>query len=312
MSVFVDEKELPMVRAVDLGPVDVDLHRDRGRHRIGADDAPSSPEDVELPIGDLGGVTEKHRHSHADKITLSHRSARRHASAPLRPVTVGQVDELGLRNDVYRRPLVTALERLRPRPGWRCVDVGAGQGDVSLALASLLGPTGRVYAVDSDPRACAETAKRAAARKGAQVVALTQAAEDLTLPEKVELAYCRFLLMHVRDPARVVRAMAGVLAPGGYLLCQEPITSAGRIDNVPFSMPSAAQPDVGAFLPSLVRDAGLRIVDAWAESQAGIGPGEVADYLATLTEVAPENEAIILPPLVTVIGQSDARGSPPR
>ena len=45
----------------------------------------------------------------------------------------------GLRDDVYRRPLATALERLAIGPGWRCVDVGAGGGDVSVALAEVVG-----------------------------------------------------------------------------------------------------------------------------------------------------------------------------
>ena len=57
----------------------------------------------------------------------------------------------GLRDDVYRRPLVTALNRLGLGPGWRCLDVGAGGGDVSVALAEMVGREGRVYAVDSDP-----------------------------------------------------------------------------------------------------------------------------------------------------------------
>src|SRR3974390_1450965 len=58
-----------------------------------------------------------------------------------------------LRDDVYRRPLLTALERLGIGPGWRCVDVGAGGGDVSVALAAIVGRAGRGYAGDSDPRA---------------------------------------------------------------------------------------------------------------------------------------------------------------
>ena len=60
---------------------------------------------------------------------------------------------IGLRDDVYRRPLATALDRLGIGPGWRCVDVGAGGGDVAVALAEIVGRQGRVHAVDSDPRA---------------------------------------------------------------------------------------------------------------------------------------------------------------
>ena len=71
--------------------------------------------------------------------------------------------ELGLRNDVYRRPLMTALDRLGLREGWRCADVGAGGGDVSVALAEIVGRDGRVYAIDSDPAARDHVAELAAA-----------------------------------------------------------------------------------------------------------------------------------------------------
>ena len=209
--------------------------------------------------------------------------------------------ELGLRNDVYRRPLVTALDRLGLREGWRCVDVGAGGGDVSVALAEIVGRDGRVYAVDIDPAARDAVAKAAA--ESAQVFAITQAAEDLMLPEEVDLAFCRFLLMHVHDPVVVLRRMAGAVRAGGWVVAQEPITSAGRIDGQPLSMPGARHADVGATLPALVREAGLDTVDAWAEAPAGAGPGPVADYLAHLTDVDPGDDAVILPPLVTVIAR---------
>jgi SAM-dependent methyltransferase len=209
--------------------------------------------------------------------------------------------ELGLRNDVYRRPLATALDRLGLREGWRCADVGAGGGDVSVALAALVGRNGRVYAVDSDPRARDEVAKAAAEAGAAQVLAITQAAEDLTLPEAVDLAFCRFLLMHVVDPVVVLRRMARAARTGGWVVAQEPITSAGRVAGLAMSMPDAARPDVGALLPALVRDAGLELVDAWAEAPAGAGPGPVSAYLETLTGVDPGDDPVVLPPLVTVV-----------
>jgi SAM-dependent methyltransferase len=209
--------------------------------------------------------------------------------------------ELGLRNDVYRRPLATALDRLGLREGWRCVDVGAGGGDVSVALAEVVGRDGRIYAVDSDPQA--RDASALAAAEHTQVIALTQSGEELTLPEPVDLAFCRFLLLHVVDPVVVLKRMAAAVRAGGWVVAQEPITSAGRIDGQPFSMPDARHPDVGALLPALVRDAGLEVVDAWAEAPAGAGPGPVADYLEALTDVHPGDDPVVLPPLVTVVAR---------
>jgi SAM-dependent methyltransferase len=213
------------------------------------------------------------------------------------------VIELELRNDVYRRPLATALDRLGLREGWRCVDVGAGGGDVTVALARIVGRDGRVYAVDSDPAARDVVAAAAAAAAQAQVIALTQAAEDLTLPEAVDLAYCRFVLLHVHEPVLVLRRMGRAVRQGGWVVAQEPITSAGRIGGRPLSFPDARHPDAGALLPALARDAELELVDAWAEAPAGVGPGPVADYLAALTEVDPGDEAVVLPPLVTVVAR---------
>ena len=215
---------------------------------------------------------------------------------------VSEIGELkGLRDDVYRRPLATALLRLGLGAGWRCADVGAGGGDVSVALAEMVGRDGRVYAVDSDPLARDEVARAAAAH--AQVIALTQAGEDLSLPEAVDLAFCRFLLLHVFEPLAVVRMMADAVHPGGWVVAQEPVTSAGRVAGAPLSMPDARHPDVGALLPALVRDAGLEVVDAWAEAPAGVGPGPVARYLESLTGVDPADDPVVLPPLVTVIGR---------
>ena len=215
--------------------------------------------------------------------------------------------DLELRNDVYRRPLATALDRLGLREGWRCADVGAGGGDVTVALARIVGRDGRVYAVDSDPERRNQVAAAAAEAAQAQVVALTQTGEELTLPEALDLAYCRFLLMHVHEPVLVLSRMGAAVRPGGWVVAQEPVTTAGRIGGKPLSMPGARHPDVGAVLPALVLQAGLDLVDAWAEAPAWAGPGPVADYLEVLTEVDPGDEPVILPPLVTVVARKAAR-----
>lgn len=176
---------------------------------------------------------------------------------------------------------------------------------MSVALAEIVGQEGRVYAVDSDPQARDEAAAAAAAFS--QVLAITQAAEDLVLPEPVDLAFCRFLLMHVLDPSVVVDRMRRAVRPGGWVVAQEPITSAGRVGGEPMSMPAARHPDVGALLPALVAGAGLEIVDAWAEAPAGAGPGPIAEYLAALSGVDPGDDPVVLPPLVTVIGRAHAQ-----
>src|SRR5262249_16861738 len=145
----------------------------------------------------------------------------------------------------------------------------------------------------------------------AQVIALTQAGEDLTLPEPVDLAYCRFVLLHVRDPVVVLKRMGGAVRPGGWVVAQEPITTAGRIDGRPFSQPAALHPDVapplppggGAVRPRVAGVPGRARVAGGAEAPAGIGPGPVAEYLEAVTDVDPGDDPVVLPPLVTVVAR---------
>jgi ubiquinone/menaquinone biosynthesis C-methylase UbiE len=211
--------------------------------------------------------------------------------------------EINLRNDVYRRPLETALSRLGYISGWKCVDVGAGGGDVSKALAELVGEKGLVFAVDSDPVKRDATAKLAASVNLAQVIAITQSGEELSLPEPVDLAFCRFLLLHVSDPQLVLKKMMENTKPGGYLLIQEPITSGGKINGKSFSMPIAKHPDVGALIPKYVIDLGAELKDCWAEAPAWCGPSQISQYVKSLTGVDPENDPVVLPPLVTTIAR---------
>lgn len=205
--------------------------------------------------------------------------------------------------DPYHHAVESALGRLDLAPGFTAVDVGAGTGSIALRLAAACGPGGLVYAVDREGAAADEIAGAGRSAGSGRVVALTQAAEEMEIGAAVQLAWCRFLLVHVDDPLAVLRRMAAAVAPGGRVVAQEPITSAGRVGGSPCSMPDAPHPDVGAVLPALVRDAGLAIVDAWAEAPAGVGPGPVASYLASLTGVDPGDDPVVLPPLVTVVGR---------
>ncbi len=187
--------------------------------------------------------------------------------------------------------------------GFRCVDVGAGGGDVSVALAEVCGERGRIYAVDIDPVRRNQIAARAS--RFSQVVALTQAAEELTLPEPVDLAFCRFLLLAVAEPGLVVERMVAATRPGGWVIIQEPITSAGRIGRRPLSMeaPGVHDPDIGAAVLELLRTRRVEVRDAWIESPAGIGDTAVARYLEAMSETLVTEEQIILPPLLTAIAK---------
>ena len=134
------------------------------------------------------------------------------------------------------------LLRAAVEPGGTWADIGAGVGAFTLALADLLGPGGRIVAVDRDGRAL--RANEAATRARFPSVEVTTLTADLTghlaLPELDGLVAANSLHYVTRDrQVGVVRALAQHLRPGGRFVVVEYDADRGNpYVPHPFSYPS--------------------------------------------------------------------------
>jgi len=100
--------------------------------------------------------------------------------------------------------------------GSRVLDVAAGSGDQSLAVARLVGPRGHVLATDLSPAILAMARDNAMRAGFAQVETLVADGEDLGVPEvSFDAAVCRLGLMFFPDPLRGLREIHRALRPGG-------------------------------------------------------------------------------------------------
>jgi SAM-dependent methyltransferase len=100
--------------------------------------------------------------------------------------------------------------------GWRCLEVGAGGGSVVRWLSDRVGPTGQVVAADVDPRFLDDLCE-----PNVEVRRCDITVDDVE-PASYDLVHSRLLLMHLRDPADVLRRMAAALRIGGWLVAEEP------------------------------------------------------------------------------------------
>lgn len=105
------------------------------------------------------------------------------------------------------------------REGMRVLDLGCGNGDVSLLAADLVGPLGQVVGLDRAPAAVEATCRRTAAMPNVEVVHgdITQA----TFDEPFDAAVGRLVLMYCPDPVEALSAAARWVRPGGPVVLHE-------------------------------------------------------------------------------------------
>jgi len=108
------------------------------------------------------------------------------------------------------------------RRGMKVADFGCGVGAVTRMMAEMVGSSGSVMGIDSS-EAQVEQATDFCRSAGLTNVEFRVAdACNTGLPrESFDMVYCRFLLLHLPDPAACLREMRDVLKPGGTLVIED-------------------------------------------------------------------------------------------
>ena len=205
----------------------------------------------------------------------------------------GERQRLALMSDLLDPLHQHLLEKLGLRPGWRCLEVGCGNGSISQWMATKVGPKGQVVATDLDLRYIGDL--RAPNLEVRQLDILKSKPE----PAKYDLVTARAILHHIPSPQKAIKHMTQFLKPGGILLSIEP----------DFLPAAAATPEplrafwqgwlewshsvgvdyfIGRKMPSLLAAARLQDVSAEGTTAFYRGKSPWAHYwLETLNELQP-------------------------
>jgi SAM-dependent methyltransferase len=109
---------------------------------------------------------------------------------------------------------IRCLTRLGIGARWRCLEVGAGAGSIAVWMAEQVGANGYVLATDIDTRHLQWiTAPNVDVR-------VHNIQTDSLETDAYDLAHCRAVLEHLRDPERALRQMFASLRPGGWLVVE--------------------------------------------------------------------------------------------
>jgi SAM-dependent methyltransferase len=185
----------------------------------------------------------------------------------------GEMGRLALQHRVWRPRALDAWRRAGFTVGRTLLDAGCGPGHATLDLAEIVGPTGRIMAVDQSHRFL-DTLEAACRRRGIDHVETAELdLDEQSLPHlEVDGAWCRWVLSFVRKPREVLGKIVGAVRPGGAIVLHEYIDySTWRLaprcpeveEFVAAVMASwraeGGEPDIALELPCWLEGLGLKI-----------------------------------------------------
>ena len=182
-----------------------------------------------------------------------------------------ELDRLRGQHVAWIQQAYALLERAGLRAGQTLLDLGCGPGFTTVELARLVGPSGRVIALDESERFIAFLRSERERLALPQIEPRIGRAETLDLPSaSLDGAYARWLFCWLADPGAVMQAVADALAPGGVLVLQEYLDWGAKklvprgpahdrvVQACMRSWPAGgATIDIGEHLPTLAADCGL-------------------------------------------------------
>ena len=117
--------------------------------------------------------------------------------------------------DAYQKP-AEVVRALRIRPGMRVADIGAGTGYFSGHLSAAVGPTGAVFAADTEPELVRHLRERAETERTVNVVPILASPDNPRLPRgAVDLVLLVDTFHHIDHRVAYFGRLRATLAPSG-------------------------------------------------------------------------------------------------
>ena len=167
---------------------------------------------------------------------------------------------------------LSVLARAGLKTGMDLLDLGCGSGDMTVEIAQMVGPTGRVVGIDMDERVLAH-ARSAAEARGLTIQWQQGRAEDLNEENSFDIAYARFVMSHLADPGEALKRMRRAVRPLGRIVVEDiditahahwpPSEAFRRYIEIYAATGRArgADPAIGPRLAAMLIDAGLEEVE---------------------------------------------------
>lgn len=132
-------------------------------------------------------------------------------------------EALAMQQDMQGADSLAHVRKSGLQQGMIVWDVGCGSGEMTGHLAEIVGPAGKVVAIDRSKEQL-EAARRKVADAGHTNVSFVEgdflAKTDLP-KESVDFIFTRYIFVHLRDVQKALTKIKGMLKPGGVISVQE-------------------------------------------------------------------------------------------
>ena len=133
-----------------------------------------------------------------------------------------EIQRLGLQHRVWRSRAVDAWRRAGFSAGQEILDVGCGPGYASIDLAEIVGPSGKVHAIDRSRRFLDALDRTCIDRGWNNVVTHECDLNEEKFPDlRADGAWVRWVFAFVKHPEKLLSEITRTLKPGGTLVIHE-------------------------------------------------------------------------------------------
>lgn len=174
-----------------------------------------------------------------------------------------------LGQDTYQQEADRLAALLNWHAGSVVADLGAGEGQLTLAAAKRVGKAGRVYSTEIDPQKLADLKQLAAKEQNVTVLEAGEADTNLP-PGCCDSLFLRLVYHHLTKPAEIDASLLRSLKPGGLLgiIDREPPPGSSVVKGVPANRGGHGMPQ--KILIEELTAAGFQLVQAlndWPDNQ---------------------------------------------
>jgi ubiquinone/menaquinone biosynthesis C-methylase UbiE len=195
-----------------------------------------------------------------------------------------ELERLHFQHNVWRSVTEGFFSRIGVKEGWKCLDVGAGPGFVTMDLRKRIGEKGEITALEPMELFLDRLKNEAERKSWRNIKFINGSVEQSWLPENYyNLIFVRWVMSFVSFPFIFLERLISSLAPGGIIAIEDYAYEGlslyprgGACEHMADALRKYYKENRGdlfiaARLPSMYKEAGLEIIDYTPNCLAG-GP----------------------------------------